>query len=817
MTASMFAPGPLQAQTIIDNQSHTAGQTQHKTNSTKRTSTILTVIANPIFSFANNRSASNASAPNQLIDLTQANDIESAIVIINSGFIDPVVGIFSQIDNAIGSLANNVTLASNAFGATASVTVVQQIKVTQSNIIANEITKNNSGNIIADLEAIFAEINNVPIGSLANNVALTSNANGAAATIALGDVTQSANFIQTNTIGSDITIVNTGNLEAAFGIMALINNDFTGSLANNATGVSNANGGAAAISVQDLAQSIDLTQTNTIGSSIEIHNYGAMTGDVTGLVAEINNDTIGSLANNAPGLSNANGTAAAVGFADLSQIVDLNQSNVISAALFLYNYGGIATNCCGIDAEIRTQTVGSLANIALGLSNANGSTGAVTVADIDQSFKLTQANTIDNGIGVYNSAAINSAIGINAVIDTQDIGGLSNDILAGNANGGAALIKADDVTQSFDLLQDNVVESQIVISNSSAVEADGGFGIQARIQTVDLDDALQNSIEARNANGNAALFTLGSLDQSANFTQYNTVFSQIIINDTGATKAETGILAEVSTRGLGLGNEAELENENGTATLINDDDLTQSADIVQKNEVINEVSIQNGANLTASVTGIRASIDVDDLTLSNTASFSFSNDASNVADDLTQTAQVQQSNSVTSKITVTNAGSINAGDMGVSAQDPERLFPARQPRQWQHQLHRKRFRRYDPVGVLHADQSSRKQHRHQQQRQYLGRKPWHRCLHLRSRRNGGQHRELGHWPDEPTDDHNQRYQHRQRRLHHGREFVRHRYRGREHDGHQPRSRRRHRLRRSQRQGRPVRQSGGRHIRGAADQ
>ena len=90
-----------------------------------------------------------------------------------------------------------------------------------------------------------------------------------------------------------------------------------------------------------------------------------------------------------------------------------------------------------------------------------------------------------------------------------------------------------------------------------------------------------------------------------------------------------------------MGNEAELENENGTATLINDDDLTQSADIVQKNEVINEISIQNGGNLTASVTGIRASIDVDDLTLSNTASFSFSNDASNVADDLTQTAQVR--------------------------------------------------------------------------------------------------------------------------------------------------------------------------------
>ena len=70
-------------------------------------------------------------------------------------------------------------------------------------------------------------------------------------------------------------------------------------------------------------QSIDLVQTNTIGSSIEIHNYGAATGDDTGLVAEINNLTIGSLANNATGLSNANGMAAAVDFADLSQLIEL--------------------------------------------------------------------------------------------------------------------------------------------------------------------------------------------------------------------------------------------------------------------------------------------------------------------------------------------------------------------------------------------------------------------------------------------------------------------------------------------------------------
>ena len=54
-------------------------------------------------------------------------------------------------------------------------------------------------------------------------------------------------------------------------------------------------------------QSIDLVQINTIGSSIEIHNYGAMTVDDTGIVTEINNQAIGSLANNATGLSNADG------------------------------------------------------------------------------------------------------------------------------------------------------------------------------------------------------------------------------------------------------------------------------------------------------------------------------------------------------------------------------------------------------------------------------------------------------------------------------------------------------------------------------
>ena len=150
--------------------------------------------------------------------------------------------------------------------------------------------------------------------------------------------------------------------------------------------------------------------------------------------------------------------------------------------------------------------------------------------------------------------------------------------------------------------------------------------------------------------------------------QYNTVFSQIVINDSGTNDAETGIQAEISSLGLDLRNEATLGNANGTATLINQDDLDQSADIVQNNTVTNEISITTGKSLTASGTGIRAEIDVDDVHLANTASFEFSNDATSVADDLHKLAEVEQSNIVTSTINVANTGSVKAGTVGVSAE-----------------------------------------------------------------------------------------------------------------------------------------------------
>ena len=257
-------------------------------------------------------------------------------------------------------------------------------------------------------------------------------------------------------------------------------------------------------------------------------------------------------------------------------------------------------------------------------------------------------------------------MGINASIDSQYFGGLYNGVTASNANGQAAAVTAEDAEQSFDLDQDNIVESQIVIANYSDINA-SSFGVYALIVTSDIGE-LRNNIEVDNLNGTAAAVILGSLEQSANIAQYNAAFSQIVINDAGASDAQTGIQSEITSQGLDLINEAELHNVTATATAINHDDLVQSADIVQSNTVINDISIKTGGSLTASRTGIQAVIDVDDLQLANTASFEFTNGAPAVADDLTQSAEVEQSNIVTSTIAVTNTGSVKAGEVGISAE-----------------------------------------------------------------------------------------------------------------------------------------------------
>jgi hypothetical protein len=193
--------------------------------------------------------------------------------------------------HAVLAFANN-TAASNANGSTSSGDVAQIIDIDQISSITSTISKNNSGDINAAQPGIFAEINNGLIGGFANN-AVASNANGTAAPITFGDVTQSVALTQTNSITSTIEIVNSGDIDAGLGILAEINNQAIGGFANSAA-ASNANGSAFAANFGDLVQSTDFTQTNSIGSNIAINQSGDLTNGSGGIYAEIDNQAIGA-------------------------------------------------------------------------------------------------------------------------------------------------------------------------------------------------------------------------------------------------------------------------------------------------------------------------------------------------------------------------------------------------------------------------------------------------------------------------------------------------------------------------------------------
>ncbi len=74
LAAGLLGPGPALAQTIIETQSLPFGDSQTTTNSSKRTTTLQTIIPNLLLAPANVIAGSNPSPadPVQLIDFTRA-------------------------------------------------------------------------------------------------------------------------------------------------------------------------------------------------------------------------------------------------------------------------------------------------------------------------------------------------------------------------------------------------------------------------------------------------------------------------------------------------------------------------------------------------------------------------------------------------------------------------------------------------------------------------------------------------------------------------------------------------------------------------
>ena len=138
-------------------------------------------------------------------------------------------------------------------------------------------------------------------------------------------------------------------------------------------------------------------------------------------------------------------------------------------------------------------------------------------------------------------------------------------MVASNANGTAGLITGEDVTQSFDLHQDNKIATSILVDGDSDVDADN-MGLRGYIETSAIEE-LRNLFRVSNANGEAALATIGSVDQSVVSRQANTISSSMVLNG-AAGITRTRHLGPNTTEELNLINQAEATNINGTATLV---------------------------------------------------------------------------------------------------------------------------------------------------------------------------------------------------------------------------------------------------------
>lgn len=594
-------PSPAAAvdQIIVDTQIKTAGDSKSVNNSSKLTSTLEEIITNLGVARANTDGGSNpgasASELYQLVDLTQKILLNSDIDIINSGNIDPTVGIYAKITNA-GIAFANTSGASNANGSTVSGDVTQIINLDQLNSITSLVTKNNSGDITADEVGIFTVMNTGFIAGFANTAG-ASNANGTAGVVTVEDLIQSANIIQTNSITSDIQILNSGDMHAG-----------------------------------------------------------------TGILAEINNQLIGGFANTA-GASNANGSASVVGLSDLDQSIDTDQTNAVANSFSLTQTGDIAAATQGISVSIENRLIGGFLNAAGG-SNLNGNGAVLTLSDLAQSFTASQANSIDNIIAIDNNGALAADRGIVTVIYNLAVGSFNNQASSQNLNGSANVVNADDVAQSASADQENAIGSDIHITNVANINA-GDIGIQAWIDN-ETFGTFANTASFQNANGNGAVLTLDSITQSAAFNQANTIANGIAIENSGAIDPDTGIMAEIDNKSIGvLSNQATGTNLNGTAAVADESGLKQSLNSAQSNAVTNDIAITNSGKIRASDTGISASILTDGVALANT--IQFLNSTTPLGPDLAQTADIVQTNTVASSINITNTGSVTAGGTAISA------------------------------------------------------------------------------------------------------------------------------------------------------
>ncbi|MFD0985682.1 autotransporter outer membrane beta-barrel domain-containing protein [Methyloligella solikamskensis] len=418
------------------------------------------------------------------------------------------------------------------------------------------------------------------------------------------------------------------------------------------TDAENTNRHAGVLTV-DLSQNVTVRQRSRILNMLSVRNSGNIDAGTTGIQAEILNNNIAYFRNR----SVAENVSVGVIGRDLSQSLTRTNRTAIDSAIAIENSGNVEAGRIGIGAAIETENLPELRNTTYDRNYNDEDLSR----NIVQRLNIGQEHDISGEIDIDNTGAVRgSSVALAAEIVNSDIDLIENTFQTAHIN--QSLGNAGrSLSQSLAYDQANVIENTAVVTNTGALTSGSGYGIGVDIENSDFT-LVQNSTDQTNENTG----TVGvNLTQSSSSDQFNGISNLVQVDNGGTINAgRAGIAVVVENDGIYLSNVADIENDNSGASV--GGNLTQSIDLEQSNVIESRVEIVNRAKINSDQVGIAAEIENGGIRLENDATVTLGN-AGSVSGSATQSANVSQTNRVTSEIAIQNSGDVRGRTRGILA------------------------------------------------------------------------------------------------------------------------------------------------------
>jgi len=393
----------------------------------------------------------------------------------------------------------------------------------------------------------------------------------------------------------------------------------------------------------------DVSQENAVVNTIIVANNGGLIATNAGIVASIRNDD-SVLFNDGFALNFDDAD-----FGVRNQSTDIRQTNTLTNAIFIETNADIDAGQDGIAASVENNLL-QIQNAAESFNDSFGD-GAI----LTQIAEVEQANVLANLIDIGNAGGIvtnNSGIGAGILNDDVYLyNGCACGI--GNINFGTA----DILSQTAEAGQYNVLGNVIVIENDGGIVT-GVAGISATITNRRTE--LKNDALVLNENYLGA----DSAEQNAETNQINLAINAIAINNGGDLDPQNGIYVGVLNDRLSLLNLGDPYLGEPPGNIVSDQaapsfSTEQSSDLLQSNDLINTVAVENRGPIGAGF-GIVGRIHNGNVELEN--SFIVENVSETISiDNLAQSIELLQNNTVSNDIAILNSGGISARRDGIQA------------------------------------------------------------------------------------------------------------------------------------------------------